>query len=96
MNKLTNKRKPMIGAALIATLLIGAGGLAWSSRTPQAQASNVTEADAKARVAENYGKLPLAFEPNRGQADRSVEYLSRGEGYSLYLSGGAATLALNR
>src|ERR1700758_1914149 len=29
-------------------------------------------ASIKARVAENYGKLPLSFEPNRGQAEAAV------------------------
>ncbi len=95
INRLAKRRKPLIGTALIVILLIGTGGLAWWSRTSPAQASSATEAEAKARVLENYGKLPLAFEPNRGQTDKSVEYLSRGDGYSLYLSGGAATLALN-
>ena len=42
----------------------------------------------------NYGKLPLAFEPNRGQANRSVKFLSHGSGYLLTLSSTEATLAL--
>ena len=96
MNKLTKRSKPIIGTALIAILLVGVGALAWWSHVPPAQASSVTEAEAKASLIENYGKLPLAFEPNHGQTDESVEYLSRGAGYSLYLSGGEATLALNR
>ena len=28
-----------------------------------------------------YGKLPLAFEPNRGQSDGRVRFLARGAGY---------------
>ncbi len=44
--------------------------------------------------AENYGKLPLAFEANQGQADPSVKFLSRGSGYSLFLTGSEAVLAL--
>lgn len=37
------------------------------------------------RIREVTGKLPLAFEPNRGQADDAVQFLSRSEGHTLYL-----------
>ncbi|PYR19822.1 MAG: hypothetical protein DMF98_24280, partial [Acidobacteria bacterium] len=43
-----------------------------------------------ARVSETYGKLPLHFEANRGQTDKDVHFLSRGPGYSLYLTSGEA------
>jgi hypothetical protein len=49
-----------------------------------------------AQVIESYGKLPLRFEANHGQADRSVRFLSRGAGYDLYLAGQDAVLALHR
>src|SRR3977135_3020293 len=49
-----------------------------------------------ARVSESYGKLPLHFEANRGQTDKNVRFLSRGPGYSLYLTSGEAVLALTR
>ncbi len=41
-----------------------------------------------------FGKVPLNFEPNRGQVDPAVQYLSRGPGYSLYLTPGEAVLQL--
>src|SRR5216117_242435 len=47
-----------------------------------------------ARVSETYGKLPLYFEANRGQTDKDVHFLSRGPGYSLYLTSGEAVLVL--
>jgi uncharacterized protein (TIGR03437 family) len=37
-----------------------------------------------------FGDLPLRFEENRGQADRAVQFLARGPGYSLALSSGRA------
>jgi hypothetical protein len=40
------------------------------------------------------GELPLIFEPNQGQADPAVKFLSRGAGYSLFLDGSGAVLAL--
>src|SRR5216684_3685743 len=49
-----------------------------------------------ARVSENYGKLPLHFEANRGQTDKDVRFLSRGLGYSLYLTAGEAVLVLSK
>lgn len=33
-----------------------------------------------------YGKLPLSFEANQGQTDPQVKFLSRGNGYSLFLT----------
>jgi hypothetical protein len=49
-----------------------------------------------ARVSESYGKLPLQFEANRGQVHKDVRFLSRGQGYALYLTAGEAVLALSK
>jgi hypothetical protein len=46
--------------------------------------------------APNYGKLPLSFEPNRGQADPSIQFLSRGSHYTVLLQPNTATLLLDR
>ena len=32
------------------------------------------------------GKLPLSFEPNRGQTDSQVQYLTRGPGYTVFFT----------
>jgi hypothetical protein len=42
----------------------------------------------------DYGKLPLAFEANDGQADARVKFLARGRGYALFLTGNSAVLTL--
>jgi hypothetical protein len=48
-----------------------------------------------AGLASAFGKLPLAFESNEGQADPSVRYLARGPGYQVMLtSEGAAVISL--
>lgn len=47
-------------------------------------------------VVSQYARLPLSFEPNRGQTDSQVRFLSHGRGYSLFLTGNEAVLALNR
>ena len=44
----------------------------------------------------NYGKLPLGFEPNEGQSDGLVKFLSRGRGYSLFLTGNEAVLTFQK
>lgn len=38
--------------------------------------------------------LPLSFEANQGQVDQQVKYLARGQGYTLFLTPGAAVLGL--
>ncbi len=54
------------------------------------------EQSAENRASEAYGKLPLSFEANRGQADPRVQYLSRGSGYGLFLTPTEAVLTLSR
>ncbi len=44
------------------------------------------------QVSETYGKLPLSFEANQGQADEEVKFLSRGKGYNLSLTPTKAVL----
>jgi hypothetical protein len=44
-------------------------------------------------VAQRYGTLPLAFERNAGQTDSRVQFLSRGRGYTLFLTRTDAVLA---
>src|SRR5579859_327394 len=51
---------------------------------------------ARTHVAETYGKLPLTFEANQGQSDKQVKFLSRGQGYTLFLTGDEAVLSLRR
>jgi len=48
------------------------------------------------QIAENYGKLPLSFEANQGQSNPQVKFLSRGNGYSLFLTNRAAVLSLSK
>ncbi len=48
----------------------------------------------KARVLRSYRALPMSFEVNQGQADRSLRFLARGQGYTILLKPSEATLAL--
>ena len=42
----------------------------------------------------SFGRLPLTFEANRGQADSQVQFLAREPGYTLFLTRNEAVLAL--
>jgi hypothetical protein len=79
--------------ALFVTGLIATTWLTAASAGP-ASPSQKTPPAQKAQIAENYGKLPLSFEANTGQADKSVKFLSRGSGYGLFLTGNEAVLEL--
>lgn len=48
------------------------------------------------QVRGTYGRLPLSFEANQGQADPEVKFLSRGKGYALFLTSTEAVLVLRR
>src|SRR3989475_7147351 len=49
---------------------------------------------ANSQVVAAYGKLPLSFEENVGQAAQEVRYVSRGAGYELFLTPQEAVVAL--
>ncbi|HEV2378875.1 MAG TPA: SBBP repeat-containing protein [Terriglobia bacterium] len=51
-------------------------------------------ASSPVRLADTYARLPLSFEANQGQAQKPVQFVSRGQGYTLALSAGEAVLAL--
>ena len=52
------------------------------------------DAATQARASAAYGQLPLSFEANQGQTDATVNFLSRGSGYTLFLTPGEAVLSL--
>lgn len=47
-----------------------------------------------AQVAPNYGNLPLTFELNQGQMAPQAKFVSRGKGYSAFLTAGGMVLSL--
>ena len=42
--------------------------------------------DAVAKSRASYGRLPISFELNRGQTNKKVKFLSRGQGFGLFLN----------
>jgi hypothetical protein len=54
------------------------------------------DATTQAQVSRAYGRLPLSFEANQGQVDSQVNFFSRGNGYSLFLTPTEALLNLSQ
>ncbi len=99
------RRPSAIGAvgALVALALFGIGStvldvptsLSTIGREVRAEQRASPKPDAKQQL-NAYGRVPLSFERNEGQTDGRVAFLSRGIGYTLFLSdGGEAVLALS-
>ena len=49
---------------------------------------------ASAQATNNFGRLPLTFEANHGQTSGQVKFLSRGKGYTAFLTAGGMVLNL--
>lgn len=81
-------RAHLIAGTVIVAALPAVGG-------PAKTQQPVDPAD-KPRVVANYGKLPLSFEANGGQTNPKVKFLSRGKGYTLFLTGDGSALSLRR
>ncbi len=67
----------LVGKLLQALVLSGLAGGAWASDS---------------MTAAQHDPLPLVFEENAGQLDGGMDFLARGKGFAISLSGGAATL----
>ncbi len=79
-----------ISCVALSTVFAGLFASVAQSQT-QPVAPNSPQASA---ISKSYGKLPLSFEPNRGQTDARVQFVARGVGYTIYLSPTSATFAL--
>lgn len=69
-------------------------GMAALAQTSAPSTQPVPPAPAQKLV--HYDKLPLSFEPNVGQTSHQVQWLSRGQDYTLFLSGPDAVLELSK
>jgi hypothetical protein len=82
--------KPANRFVCLATILLTIGSVAFAS-TP-----HPLDKTAPAKKVAAYGKLPLQFEVNQGQADPRVKMLARGQGYNILLQPTAASFNLRR
>ena len=77
-----------VGASLTTTGQSSISGLA--KKTPIVNSGHSIR---KPQIVESYGKLPLAFEANQGQVDKQVQFISRGGGYTLFLTSNEAVFS---
>ena len=77
---------PPLSALFLAVVVV-------SSPSP---AGSVTPAAQELQAVANYGRLPLAFEANRGQAADEVQFQARGKAYAAFLTHAGLTLVLPR
>jgi uncharacterized repeat protein (TIGR01451 family) len=61
-----------------------------SAAVPQTR----SDQNSQVRLSEVYNKLPLYFVTNKGRTNKDVEFLSRGNGYNLFLTRTEAVLVL--
>jgi len=54
----------------------------------------VLSAGQRAKISARFDALPVAFEANRGQSDPRVKYMTRGSGYTLFLTANEAVFAV--
>ncbi len=62
------------------------GTKAVNKASPQKAAHSKPDVQAQKKIARAYGRLPMSFEKNEGQTDPSVRFMTRGKGYSLFLT----------
>jgi hypothetical protein len=78
-------------ARLLIALAIPAAFLA----APAVRAATDPAADARAGISEQYARLPIVFEANRGQSAAEVRYQARGVGYGFFLTDRETVLNLD-
>ncbi len=87
------------GVGLLFLVLVGVGliqrTIASENVLPTRQVS-AAPTKVQPMLVAKYGKLPLSFEANQGQADARVRFLARGRGYTIFLTDDEAVLALRK
>jgi hypothetical protein len=86
-----------VSVLFLAAVLFGFHrGLQAPKKIPADRRISAVPAGIQPRLAVSYGKLPLGFEANQGQVRGPVKFLSRGRGYTIFLTHGEAVLALRK
>ncbi len=104
MQPLSRRMVGSVAGLGLALLLVSPAGRAHLGATPKPAVQGSIQPSlkhdpisgaAKARLVGSYGKLPLSFELNQGQTSKEVKFLTRGPGYTLFLTGQDALLSLS-
>ena len=83
---------PHHNLALTASVFLGA--VVYSSGSAE-EVLTVSRPGLAPKIDRSFSRQPLAFERNVGQVDWEVQYLARGPGYQLFLTGTEAVMVLN-
>jgi hypothetical protein len=83
-------------SGFLAALVFEAAAETPARAVPAANSMPAQTQIATAHLEQKYGNLPLSFEANRGQTDKSVKFVSRGSGYGLFLTPKEAVLTLRK
>src|SRR5919107_1061836 len=95
-------RRHIPAALLLLVTLAALGSIMFRSTRPAEAVARAGEEPApndgaaSPTAAEAYGKAPLQFEANSGQTDARVRFISRGDGYVMFLTADEAVLTLSR
>jgi hypothetical protein len=87
-------RTIVVSISLLLVITITPSLLSNASLMPRT--ASLSQRSSGRSAAAAYGKLPVSFEPNLGQSDRRVKFLSRGPGYALFLTPTEAVLTLHK
>src|SRR3989441_149346 len=91
-----NPTRRITVAGVKGMILLLALALVSCAPAPATRTSTEIPQATKQQVLVAYGKLPLIFEANQGQTDPQVKFLSRGSGYTLFLTPTEAVLTLTK
>jgi len=81
----------LVGSLVLTPPSSQAGSRASTTSSPQSSGLA-----ARTHASQTYMHLPLSFEANHGQTDARAKFISRGSGYTLFLTDDEAVLALHR
>ena len=98
----TAVRRTVIYSGIVLSIFFAAFWLSLYGRLqipdcfPTRHTTSASASPIRPELIANYGKLPLSFEANQGQADARVKFLSRGRGGGLFLTSNEAVLELRK
>jgi uncharacterized protein (TIGR03437 family) len=83
-------------AATVLAVLATQSPAGITSRQTRCPAERPLNQPARTNLSRDYGNLPLAFEPNVGQTDARVRFLSRGSGMTTFFTDTETVMVLSR
>ena len=88
-----SERSSLVWSVTLAVFLVLFGATT-SAQAPRQSKTPSSKISAKVSAHASFGAIPLHFEENHGQADAHVQYIARGNGYTVFLTPQEAVFAL--